>query len=309
MGYAGPNAASNQLRTGRYGAIGLVFSEDLPYGFSDPMALAVMHGVALGCRAHKLDLTLMPEQNDAFHLERSTGLSLGSRPVDGYIMYSLDSDSRYIHSARNADIPTVVIDQPLLEGRSFVGIDDHNAGRVGARELLRLGHRRFGIASLKSHSDSYTGWVNSDRRASATYAIVAARLAGYLAELYEAGVRPEEIHIWEVAQNSERAGAEALRALLGADPKMTAVLAMSDRIGIGMVGEAGALGRTVPDDLSVLGFDDIPMAAQAGLASLKQSGEEKGRTAVELLLGPGTRSVILPTEFMARSSIGPCRPR
>ncbi len=312
LGYAGPSPAARSLRTGRHGALGLVFSEDLPYAFSDPTATLFLQGVAEACRERAANLLLIATRTgeDAGDDDPTLGGSpaLRDAAVDGVIVYSIASDSPTLAPIAARRLPLVVVDQPRLAGVAFVGIDDEGAARGAAEHLLGLGHHRFMIVSLKLCPDGREGIAAAARTAGATYEVAAARLAGYRAALAGAGLDPAAAPVIEVARNDERRARELVAPVL-AEFRPTAVLAMSDRLALGAVAAARAAGLAVPDDVSVVGFDDVPVDGAGDalpLTTVRQPHAGKGRAAVERL-GAGVTggARVLATELVVRASSGP----
>lgn len=306
LGCTGPDPAAKQLATGHSGALGFLFSEDLPYAFSDPAVLAVLNGVAKSCDEMETDLALISAGSSLRNM--NTPVSLGNAAVDGYILYSVAPDSRCVLMAQQRNVPLVVVDQPRLDNVPYVGIDDRGAAYNAAKTLLELGHRRFGILSLKTAHDDYFGILTAKRRANIAHSTIAMRLEGYLTALQEAGIAPENVPAWEIPINSEESGAEGARFLLNRQNAPTAILAMSDRVAIGAMQTIRAAGLSIPEDVSIFGFDDIPAAALSDLSTIRQPHERKGMEAVRLLTqqdGRQNKNVILETELVARGSIGP----
>lgn len=303
LGYNGPDPAAKQLATGHAGALGFVFSEDLPYAFSDPALLRVLRGVSKSCDALETDLALISARDSLRNVDDP--VTLGHAAVDGYILYSVAPDNRCVRMARQRNVPLVVVDQPRLAGVPYVGIDDRGAAHEAARTLLKLGHKRFGILSLKTAHDGYFGPLTPERRANIAHSTIAMRLEGYLSALREAGITPESVPAWEIPVNSEESGAEGAGHLLSQKTRPTAILAMSDRVAIGAMRAARERGLEIPRDLSVFGFDDVPAAAAADLSTIRQPHERKGEEAVRLLFAErGPKNVILETEIVTRGSIG-----
>ncbi|HYD98459.1 MAG TPA: LacI family DNA-binding transcriptional regulator [Alphaproteobacteria bacterium] len=304
LGYPGPHPAARMLRTGRAGAIGLIFPEALPYAFHDPAAVAMLSGVAQACEDAGSNLLLLPslgrvaEQNP-----------LLEAVVDGFLVYSIAQHSEILERVRQRRLPLVCIDQPSLPGVGYVGIDDRAACRRIAAHVAGLGHRRFAVIGFRLQDDGYEGAAPPERRRAADYTVTGARLAGYLDALAEAGIDPDSVPMEECRLNSEDSGFHAARALLARDPRPTAILAMSDRFAIGALRAAVALGLKVPDDLSVTGFDDIPAAAtvRPGLTTIRQPTRDKGLIAAQRLLegAESTDTVLLPAELVVRGSTGP----
>ncbi|QDH16607.1 LacI family DNA-binding transcriptional regulator [Swingsia samuiensis] len=304
LGYTGPDPAAKQLATGRSGVIGFLFSEDLPYAFSDPALRAVLQGVALSCNTLKTDLTLISASNNLQNIDHP--VSLGNAAVDGYILYSVAPDNRCILMAQQRNVPLVVIDQPRLSNIPYIGIDDRKAAYQAAQYLLGLGHRKFGIISLKTAHDNYNGVLTKQRRHNITHSTIAMRLEGYLAACTEAGLSAEAIPIWETAINSKEQGKEGALFLNNSSSPPTAILAMSDCLALGAMEHFRSAGFSIPQDLSIFGFDDIPEAHSAGLTTVHQPHEQKGIAAVQLLTQQTTRdNISLPTRLVIRNSTGP----
>lgn len=311
LGYAGPDPAARSLRTGRHGAIGLAFSEDLPYAFSDPTAIGFLQGVAEACRGLRTNLLLIATRTLAAADDPAGphGVqAVRDAAVDGFVLYSLARDSPVVASVSARGLPHVAVDQPYLPGVPYVGIDDEGGARQAAEHLLAFGHRRFAILSLKLVSDGHDGVASPGRIAAATYSVPTSRLAGYRAALAQGGVDPAAVPVLECALNDERRAHDQLLPLLGAERRPTAILAMSDRLALGAVAAARAAGLTVPGGLSVVGFDDVAGDGLEGsfLTTVRQPHAEKGRLALQMLAAPGgTQQRVLPAELVVRVSSAP----
>jgi len=310
LGYAGPNPGARSLRTGRHGAIGLAFSEDLPYAFSDPTAIGFLGGVAEACRGLRTNLLLIAARTlaDADPAAPHGVQAVRDAAVDGFVLYSLAQDSPVVASVMARGLPYVVVDQPRLPGVPYVGIDDEGGARQAADHLLGFGHRHFAVLSLKLAADGFDGAASPARVAAATYGVPAARLAGYRAALAQGGVDPLAVPLLECALNDERRACELLLPLLQrAERRPTAILAMSDRLALGAVAAAREAGLAVPGDMSVVGFDDTAGSGLEGpfLTTIRQPHAEKGRLALQMLTEPGDiRDHILPAELIIRWSSG-----
>jgi DNA-binding LacI/PurR family transcriptional regulator len=189
--------------------------------------------------------------------------------VDSFCLLSLAADHPDVVAAQARGVPLVAVDEPRLPGHAYVGVDDRLGGRLAAEHLLGLGHRRFAIAPAGG-------------------AAGAQRLGGYRDALEAAGLD------WGVVP----------RVVAFAGPERpTAVLAATDRLALGVLEAAREAGLRLPEDLSVVGFDDIPAAAQARLTTVRQPLFEKGQAAGRLLTeGAASREVILPVELVVRGS-------
>jgi DNA-binding LacI/PurR family transcriptional regulator len=304
LGYAGPDPAARRLRTGRAGALGVIFAERLAYQFSDPASPAFLRGVARGMQDAPTGLLLIPDSRDRSEPARTVREAV----VDGFIVYSAPQNDPRVEAALARRLPVVTVDQPRNAPTPFVGIDDRAAARGAAEHLRELGHKRVGVLTFITALD---------RGGTLILDMTVERLAGYRAGL---GSAWDERLVRTCRPNALEPAIAATRDLLEGSEPPTAILAMSDVLALGALEAARELARTVPDDLSVVGFDDSPAASAAAppLTTVAQPHEEKGRVAVELLMKAverGTprpsrrRRSILPTELVVRDSTAPPRRR
>ena len=301
LGYPGPDPLARGLRRGQAGAIGVVSDTPLSYAFDDPAASAVIAGVCATAEEEGLGVLLVPPGGPA---------PLSSAVVDGVVVYSVAQGDPLLALAVARRLPAVVVDQPAGTGLPSVGIDDQAAAYAAARHLADLGHRRVAVVSFGLATDGRTGPADLMRRFNATYAVSRARLAGYAKALAEAGVEWPAVPVYECAGSVRAAGRSAAGELLAAPEPPTAILATSDVLALGVLDAAADAGVDVPHDLSVVGLDDIPAAADAGLTTIRQDHHAKGRLAAELLLAalrdePAKRPPPLPHELVVRTSTAP----
>jgi DNA-binding LacI/PurR family transcriptional regulator len=130
-----------------------------------------------------------------------------------------------------------------------------------------------------------TGWAeNLERARNTIFEATRGRLNGYLNELFKAGlVWNKNISVFECNDTLEQ-GRQGLSAIMERNPKTTAILTMSDVLAMGVLEEARTLNLRIPQDLAVVGFDDVPNAAWVGLSSVAQPHLEKGRMAGQMLI-------------------------
>jgi DNA-binding LacI/PurR family transcriptional regulator len=287
LGYAGPDPAARSLRRGRVGAIGLV-QHSLRYTVGDAANRMLLDGVAEVCEEEGLALVLIdrrPPQPDRPDVLRNA-------LVDGVIIHcdALDADRRRLIDDRR--LPTVVLDAEAIGGGLSVGIDDEGGARAAAEHIVALGHRRVTILTLSS-------------RVGGPHLITEARQRGYLGPLDRAGC---EVEVEPAGGLEWDEFAAFVTTLLGADRPPTAILAMSDDIAAGVVRVALSMGITIPEQLSVIGFDDTPVAAGLvpPLTTVRQDHATKGRLAARMLLGQvEARRIRLPVELVVRASTAP----
>jgi DNA-binding LacI/PurR family transcriptional regulator len=306
LGYAGPNPMARMLRTGRAGAIGVVFSDRLTYAVTDPAAVAFLQGIAEVCEQEDAALLILSaiDEDAARRVVRQAA-------VDGFIIYCLATETGVINAMLERGGPVVAVDEPGFVDGPRVGIADRAGARQAAEHLLGLGHRRIAIISMETRPDGYVGPLDAARRAGSVYAVTDERLAGYEDGLMAMGLDLAALRVEERPCNSPRAAREAALALLGERPQPTAILVMSDLFALAAIDAARELGLRVPDDLSVVGFDDIPVSSQVSppLTTVHQPLVEKGRIAAELLFGRRSAAapIVLPTELVVRGTTAPPR--
>jgi DNA-binding LacI/PurR family transcriptional regulator len=185
--------------------------------------------------------------------------------VDAFCLCSMSADHPHVTAAQERGVPLVAVDRPRLPGHAYVGVDDRLGAQMAAEHLLALGHRRFVVLADGA----------------------AERVQGYRDALEAAGAD------WTAMP----------RLVLDGQDGATAVIAATDRLALEAVETARAAGLRVPEDLSVVGFDDIPGAAWSGLTTVRQPLLEKGEAAGRLLAeGAAGREVILPVELVVRGS-------
>ncbi len=206
-GYAGPDPVARMLRTGRAGALGLILPESLPFALDDPSTSELIRGIADACEERRLGLLVIPGASRVRDPRAITDVA-----VDGFIAYSLPSDTAVLHQVLARGVPVVVVDEPRLPGVATVSIDDPGGARLAARHLLELGHRRLGIVTLPFRSDGYTGQGDEARIEAATYDVAARRLGGYRAALADAGLAGDDVSVYECAHSDEELGRQAGRA-------------------------------------------------------------------------------------------------
>ena len=265
LGYT-PHPAARALSMRRSGTIGILIPQRLSTVFANPFLSELIQGLGEQVEKHDLALLLVPP------LDGSLEGAIRHAAVDGFISVGLSPDDSALEVLDRIGIPTVHVDSQESPSHPSVNVDDEGGAHAAAQHLLELGHRQLAILVLPP-ARSETGTTPTAVR----------RLAGYEKAIEEAGApRPQT----EVASISVAAGARAFRALSDGGRLPTAVLAMSDMTAIGLMAAAQAAGVRVPEDLSVVGFDDVPAAAWTNppLTTVRQPIVEKGRVAARLLI-------------------------
>ncbi|MGI9644524.1 MAG: LacI family DNA-binding transcriptional regulator [Ilumatobacteraceae bacterium] len=312
LGYRGPDAAGRLLRTGRMGAIGLLFTDDLRFVFTDPDTTRFMQGVAETSALSGTGLTMLPVPSGLDLAETA----LTSAVVDGYLVFSVADGHPALEWILRRSNPVVIVDEPDLGVEtSFVGIDDRAGATMAAEHLLGLGHTRIGVVLGRLSAENVPpAPIGRSQVHLSPVRIARARLAGYEDALRAAGDDPDRLVLWEAGRNDPDAGRHAARDLLAAHPDVTALLCFNDQLAIGAAQAGERAGRSVPDDLSIVGFDDVPRAEawDPPLTTIRQPLVDKGRAAADLLIQQiadgGRGRIQLPIELVVRASTAPPRP-
>ena len=304
LGYAGPDPSARALARGTTGAVGVLMTDTLSYAFTDEVATGFLSAVTDELAPTGRALTLLSS--------RPHGDDVPARdvPMDGALVYSCDGFSPAVEWLVRRDLPLVFVDQEPPEDRPTVNVDDRGGASAGAQHLLDLGHRRIGI--LTGELGEPHGEVEAERAGS--HHSSRQRLLGWLETLRAAGVEPVVVR---EPLTPEDAAYEGGRLLLERDERPTGILCFSDVQAHWVVRAAEDLGLAVPGDVSVVGFDDNPLARRMRpeLTTVRQPIAEKGRVAAAALgaaidavqhgRAVPVEHVVLPTELVVRESTGP----
>ena len=288
LGYA-PHPAARALSTRRSGTIGVLTPQRLSTVFANPFVSELMQGLGELCEQHDLAVLLVPP------LDGSLEMAIRHASVDGFISLGLSPQDGALGVIDALGIPTVLVDSEQSGEHPVVNVDDRGGAEAAANHLLELGHRRLAVLVLPPARAQVEHTPTATRR-----------LAGYHAAIEAAGAPPPVV---VTAGISVAAGMRAFASLPAGRNRPTGVLAMSDMAAIGVLNAAHAAGRDVPVDLSVVGFDDIPLSAWTNppLTTVRQPIVEKGRLAARMLIdrmnGRSIESPVpLATSLVVRTS-------
>lgn len=301
VNYDGPNPAARSLRTGRCGAIGVLFNDQLSYAFTDAHDIAFLRGISSVCEEEGANIVLIPLQN-ADPLRRDTLTAI----VDGYILNAPYKSHPTIRQALARGLPTVAVDFDAPDLASVL-TDDRAALRAVVAHLLALGHREVAIVTFPRSEGNGEIVSLADDFADESH-VVHQRIEGCRDAFDAAGVARSGVPVCET-MNSEEGGGHAAERLLRRWPDLTALVCFSDRLARGAIAQARAAGLAVPGRLSVTGFDGLDppgcLPEPLRLTTVRQNAFEKGRRAAETLLrsdGAGTRKVAIDAEFVIGDS-------
>lgn len=287
-----PQAAAQNLASRRTNIISLFIPRNALTIFSDPFFSYVIQGIAETCASvgYFLMVSMITADIDQDFFQHMTR----SRHSDGVIILSSDMDDPILPMLKGR-MPLVLIgSHPYFRDLNWVDAENHEGARKAVDHLIRLGHRR--IASISGPLQMAAA---VDRR------------NGYKQALLEAGlpILPELLIEGNFTQDS---GYDAMIALLRRTPRPTAVFIASDMMAAGALQAAHETGVAVPDDLAIVGFDDVPMASFVNppLTTIRQPIYELGTIAVRLLIeqlsGQERRptQTRIPTQLIVRQSCG-----
>lgn len=299
LGYPGPDPSARSLRRRRTNGIGVVFTDDLDFAFSDPASSGFLAGVGRELMLHDHHLVLLPAGTP--DQERTAPLDRAA--IDGVILHSLPRHEATLGLVSRRGSPAVLVDQPgPVPGLGWVGLDERGSMQAMGKHLRDLGHHHVGVISSRLSLQPYDGTVSRLRLRHSAYEIPRLRIAG-LEEGLGRQVRVEER--WQV---SEEAGAEAAAALWKHHPRVTAVVCLADTYALGALRWARHHHIEIPHQLSLAGFDDTPRAEDAGLTTVSQPFTDKGRAAaaqiLQIIEGAAPQAQTLPTALQRRSSTG-----
>lgn len=290
-----PNAAARTLASQRSWTIGLVLPSSVSSFFADPYFPRLTQGIAQACNQYNytLGLFLLGSKDDE---EKIYPRVSRKGYLDGAIVQSGQIGDMLTDHLAKVGFPLVVAGRPARPmDVSYIDVDNVNAAYNAVSHLIRLGYKR--IATI-------TGVVNST--------VSMDRKEGYLKALAERG-RPVDESLIVEGDFTEAGGYFAMHHLLDARPD--AVFAASDIMAIGAMRAIREAGLSVPEDVAVVGFDDLPLAKipNPQLTTVRQPVFQFGFQAVEILIDliengiSPARRVIMDTELIIRDSCGAAR--
>lgn len=290
LGYK-PNTVARSLVMNRTQTLGLVVNELTRSRNGHHFMFDVLCGI--NDRAQELGYDLVLYSTSPLMQQKTPYMDfVRQRRVDGVLLMGIRLDDPYTQEVVESSVPSVLIDVPLVsETCSYVTTDNVNGAQLAVEHLLALGHRRIGF--VNGHSQA---------------AVSQERMRGYLQALETAGVS-RDFSLVHYGDFEQQGGAIGTEQLLRLHPDLTAIFYASDLMALGGLAWLQEQGKRVPDDLAVVGFDDIELAAmmRPSLTTVRQNRYEMGRTAAETLVrmladNEKGRGIILPPELVVRDT-------
>ncbi|QHE53658.1 LacI family DNA-binding transcriptional regulator [Pontibacillus sp. HMF3514] len=289
LGYL-PNSHARSLSTKKSWIIGVVFIESLGVGMKHPFFNAVIESFRKNVEAHGYDL-LFASRNIS-NKQKSYLEYFKYRGVDGVVIACSSDQDEQVQELINSSIPSVVID--LNSDQSCVIYSDNYRGSQEAVQYLHsLGHRK--IAHIAGHSSTFAGQQ---------------RLNGYVEAMKTLQLSVPEGYITDGEYFSRDSGYKAMKNLLELEDPPTAVFAAADNLAIGAIAAIREAGYDVPEDFSVIGFDDIDVSQMVypSLTTIRQQTDLIGEKSGQLLIHQintgqkDVKRVVVPVELMIRNS-------
>jgi DNA-binding LacI/PurR family transcriptional regulator len=286
-----PNLAARALVTRRTDSLAFLVAESEVRLFSDPYFLTMLRGAQAETAAAGMQLIFVVASTEA-EATQFEHYARGGH-VDGVLLVSLHGNDRLQQQLESIGVATVLNGRPFSDDRTLYYVDSDNigGGRLATEYLIERGARRIG--TITGPLDMVAGID---------------RLTGFHDAMRAAGRKPLKRHVAH-GDFSVAGGAAAMNKLLDAEPELDAVFAASDLTAIGALQTIQARGLAVPDDIAVVGFDDVPQAADAypALTTVRQPIDELGRSMARVLLRriageTAARATVLPVEIVRRAS-------
>ncbi|GAA1297830.1 LacI family DNA-binding transcriptional regulator [Pseudonocardia xinjiangensis] len=288
------NAVARALATRRSGTLGVITFDTVLHG-----PVTTLYGVEQAAGALGLGVSIAVVDRVSSDAVMRALTRLEDQSVEGVIALATQEDAVRALTAGLRALPAIFVGGlagAAAADATAVGTDQLDGAQAATRHLLEFGHRT--VHHLAGPQD----WLDSRWR-----------VEGWRAALHAAGA-PEPPLVegdW-----SARSGYCGMRAMLAADPALTAVFAANDQMALGALRALDEAGRRVPEDVSVVGFDDVPEAEffRPPLTTVRQHFAEAGQRAVHLLLdlirpqespADATPPPLVPTELVVRRSSGP----
>src|SRR5579864_1109054 len=288
-----PQAAARSLASARSDSIGVLIPRSAAISLGDPFIATMIQSLFEACaqQGYFAMLAMLTADRETGFYDRI----LRGRHFDGVIMFSSDIDDPILPLLIKDGSPLVLIGRhPYFTNVAWVDVENREGARAGVAHLIELGHRRIGL-------------INGQLQMEAALA----RRDGYKQALLEHGI-PIDPDLMVEGFYAQAPAFQAMQKLLDLSEPPTAVFAASDTMAIGALNAIRARGLSVPGDVAVVGYDDLPLAAESRppLTSVQQPVEDMSMQAVQLLMEQirgenGPRSVRLSARLVVReSSVG-----
>lgn len=288
IGYV-PHLAGRALSSGKTQIIAVVFPYIYDAVFTDPLVLRILEGIEVECSQRGYNLLLSTPRLSEDGLDALYLQLIHSGYIDGVIALDNVPFASVLGPVVQKGIPAVTIGYHPND--YYVRSDDFAGGRLLMEHVLQLGHRRIGVIGVPDN-------LNFGVRR---------RMEGMRAAYSEAGGEFDALPKM-LGDFSMAGGSECAAQLLQQCPNLTALVCINDRMAMGAIQQAHLMGKRLPEQLTIVGYDDIPMAAVIvpPLTTVDQKaltlGHEAARMLFDLLNGQTPAARVLPVELIVRQS-------
>jgi DNA-binding LacI/PurR family transcriptional regulator len=236
-----PDSTGRKLASGKSYTLGLVLRQSYEQVFADALLPQVLLGIeqAASSQGYQVLLKALEPQDGAGYLRL-----VHENHVDGIVLSGPRQDETEIIRLHQEGLPVILMGQLLDSNLPFVDIDAVDGSYRAVRHLIERGHRRIGLIT----------------NAALEYTSAQQRRLGYLQALSEAGIESNDSHM-RVGAYTPSSGFKAMQELLNVSPRPTAVFVASDVVCLGAYHAIRAAGFSIPQEIAVVGFDDIPLAS------------------------------------------------
>jgi LacI family transcriptional regulator len=286
-----PNATAQALATRRAKAIGLVMTRSPHHIASDTFLPQILGGLLEVIKRHKLHLLI--ESIEAEHQDRVYLELARAKHIDGMILLTPRIDDTALRRLEEIDAHTVVMGKLTDSNLYSIDVDNQLAARKATQYLIDIGHTC--IACIANAPPSFSSAHD--------------RVLGYKDALIASGIPPEDDMI-RYADFDPQSGFDCMKSLLTSGKEFSAVFIASDNVAMGAKSALREAGLRIPDDISIMGFDDIPWAQYSDppLTTVRLPAQRLASEACLLLLDlmkgsePEERNLVLDTELVVRKS-------
>lgn len=295
MGYA-PNAIARAMRSSNTGVIGLLVPMSIAVSFSNPFFYEFMRGIGIVCDEQSLGVSIVSPY------EGSVLKASQRAPVDGFIVVGLNESHAEIEPLRHRRIPFVIVDGEAIS-TSEININDEEGAYTSANYLLTKGHTNVMVLTFEKPVPYH--------RDDVFYGVGGQRLKGIQRAFREHNVS-FDFDLLVQSETSIEGGYKAFLSAWNDGFHASAILAMSDAMAIGAISGVKTLGLRVPEEIEVIGFDDILLARSnmPALTTIHQPIETKGMLAAQQLCkvmkgNSMPEKILLQTELILRETTRP----
>ncbi len=285
-----PNLAARGLAIGRTNVIGVVIPASVSTIFTDPYFPLLLQGVSAVCNTKEYSVMLWLAEPE--YERRMISRILHNGLVDGVVIASIPMNDPIVQSMIESKMSFVLVGRHPTVNVNYLDVDNLQAGYKATRHLIDLGYKR--VATVTGSQNQVSGYD---------------RYQGYLKALNDSNI-PVNLDLVAEGDYTEESGYTAMKKLIPARPD--AVFIASDTMAFGAMNALKEANLKVPEDVAIVGFDDIPAASKTvpPLTTVRQPVFQMGSRAAEFLINliesgnQSTHEVIMGTELVVRESCG-----